>query len=153
MTHHPKERPSDLLLDELDATTLMLGRLMAARHGQFCDDQPVSAAQLMLLVVLEHSGPTKVGDLSTPLGIKAPATTSLLDSLEKDGYIAREHAAEDRRVILVTLTESGATVLKAAKTKRREHMRDFLKTLEVSDVEALIRIQRQIISAMVDQPA
>ncbi|HSK48719.1 MAG TPA: MarR family transcriptional regulator [Coriobacteriia bacterium] len=145
--------PSDELLDELDASTMMLGRLMAARHGHFCEDMPVSPPQLMVLLVLAHSGPTKAGDLATPLGIKAPATTSLLDSLERDGFVTREHAADDRRVTLVSLTEAGEAVLAVAKERRREHMRALLGTLSTDDIRALIRIQRQIVGAMVDQSA
>jgi DNA-binding MarR family transcriptional regulator len=153
MVPQPKNRPSDALLDELDAITMMLGRLMAARHGQFCESVRVSSAQLMVLLVLEHSGPTKAGDISVPLGIKAPATSTLLDSLEKDGYIRREHAPDDRRVILDSLTEAGAEVLAETKARRREHMKDLLRGLEAEDVESLIRIQRRIVDAMVDAPA
>jgi DNA-binding MarR family transcriptional regulator len=153
MVPQPKTRPSDELLDELDATTMILGRLMAARHGQFCDDMLVSPAQLMVLLVLEHSGPTKAGDIAVPLGIKAPATSTLLDSLEKDGYVTRQHAPDDRRVILVSLTEAGTTVLAETKARRRQHMRALMRGLEAEDVKTLIRIQRQIVDAMVDLPA
>lgn len=148
-----RARPSDELLDELDASTMMLGRLMAARHGQFCEDMPVSPPQLMVLLVLAHSGPTKAGDVASHLGIKAPATSSLLDSLERDGFVRREHAPDDRRVTLVSLTESGEAVLAIAKEKRREHMRSLLSTLSTDDIQTLIRIQRQIVGAMVDQSA
>jgi len=153
MSNTSESPAGDELLDELDETTLMLGRLMASRHGQFCDDMPVTGAQLMLMVLLEHGGPTKAGDLAVPLGIKAPATTSLLDALERDGFVTREHGSKDRRVTLVSLTKAGSAVLEDVKKKRREHMRTFLAGLGREDVVTLIRIQRRIIEALVDQPA
>lgn len=142
------DRPNDALLEELDATTLMLGRQMAARHSQLSEGMPLSSAQLLLMFLLEHGGPQRAGDLAAALGVKAPAMTATLDALEKDGYIRREHATGDRRVITITLTDSGAEVLGIAKSRRREHMRVLTAGLDTADVEALIRIQRRIIDAL-----
>jgi DNA-binding MarR family transcriptional regulator len=107
----------------------------------------------MLLLLLAHGGPQKAGDLAVALGVKAPATTSIIDALEKDGYVRREHASEDRRVITVSLTDAGAEVLELAKARRREHMRVVMEGLDAADVEALIRIQRRIIVSLVDPSA
>ena len=63
----------DALLDELDATLMMLGRLMMVPHGEQCAGHAVSGPRLMLLRVLAQVGPTKSGDLAAELGIKAPA--------------------------------------------------------------------------------
>jgi len=143
----------DALLDELDSTLMMLGRLMTARHGEQCAGHAVSGPRLMLLRVLAEVGPTKAGDLAAVLGIKAPATTSLVDGLEREGLVVRDHDAEDRRVTLVSLTEEGRVLLAEAELVRREHMRSYLSVLSEDDVRSLIRIQRTLIDAIVDHEA
>ncbi len=45
-----------------------------------------------------------------------PAVSQMLNSLEKKGYIHREINKNDRRRIVVTLTENGGTILKQAKS-------------------------------------
>jgi DNA-binding MarR family transcriptional regulator len=143
----------DELLDELDSTLMVLGRLMAARHGEQCAGHAVSGPRLVLLKVIAEVGPTKAGDLAAVLGIKAPATTSLVDGLEREGLVVREHDTDDRRVTLVSLTEEGRSLLAEAELVRREHMRRYLSVLSEDDVRSLIRIQRTLIDAIVDQEA
>lgn len=147
-------RHSDELLDELDATFLLLGRLMAARHSGHCEgDLVVTGPRLVGLRILQEVGASKAGDLASCLGIKPPAMSSLLDALERDGLIARDHDPDDRRVTLVTVTDNGSTVLREAEERRREHMRVYLEVLSEDDIRSLIRIQRKLIEAMIDQDA
>jgi DNA-binding MarR family transcriptional regulator len=143
----------DALLDEMDSTVLLLGRLMAARHSEQCEGHAVNGPRLMVLKVLAEAGPIKSGDLASVLGIKAPATTSLVDGLEREGLVAREHDADDRRITLVSLTEEGRSVLATAERIRRQHMRTFLAVLPEDDVRTLIRIQRTLIDAIVEREA
>ena len=139
---------SDQLLDELDATVVALGRMFAMRHGEMCERAPLSGPRLMMLRMLSETGSLKAGDLAGLLGIKAPATSSLLDALERDGLVAREHGAQDRRVTLVSITDSGRRVLSEAEEVRRAHMRRYRAVLNEDDVRTLIRIHKTILEAM-----
>lgn len=148
-----KPRPSDELLDELDATVMMLGRQMAARFGDACEHGVLGGPRLLLLRLLEEHGPTKAGELATSLAIKAPATSSLIDGLERDGLVSRTHDPEDRRVTLVQVTEHGSAALNDAEKVRRDHMRRYLSVLSDDDIRTLIRIQRDLIGAMTEHDA
>ncbi|WP_320128358.1 MarR family transcriptional regulator [uncultured Sphaerochaeta sp.] len=53
-----------------------------------------------------------------------PAVSQMLNSLEKKGYIGREIDKNDRRKIVVTLTEEGKDILKKAKCFFNDRM-DF----------------------------
>lgn len=139
---------ADALMDELDATVMMLGRIFSARHGEMCCESGISTAQVLVLRLLSSLGATKVGDIAALLGIKAPAASALIDTLEKRGYVQREIDAEDRRIHLMSVTESGSHELIAAETERREHMRRYMSVLGDDDVRNLIRIHRTLIEAM-----
>ncbi len=145
---HPTPPLSDTLLDEFDATFLQLGRLMASRHAaETCEGVAVTGPRLVALRLLAEHG-TKAGELATQLGVKAPAMSAMIDGLERDGLVVREHGSDDRRVVVVRLTESGRSALEEAEASRREHMRRYLGALTEDDVRALIRIQRTLIDSI-----
>ena len=131
---------------------LTLGRLMMSRHSEMTAGSPVTGPRLLVLRLLAE-GDSKAGDLACRLGVKAPAVSSLIEGLERDGYVAREHGAEDRRVVLVTLTDVGRAVLSEAEAVRRGHMRRYLAALTEEDVRTLIRIQRTLIDSIVEMDA
>lgn len=93
----------------------------------------------------------RVGALATALGVKAPATSALVESLEARGLIGREGDPGDRRVSLIHVTEAGLGELQNAESNRRSHMRRYAEVLGEDDVRALVRIHRTLIEAMVSE--
>ncbi len=138
----------DELIDQLDSTVMVLGRLFSARHGETCGEGGMSTAHMLALRVIHESGPSRIGDLAAHMGIKRPAASALVDALESHGHIARLADGEDRRVTMVALTDTGIAQLKHAEMERREHMRRYFSVLSNDDVQALIRIHRTLIDAM-----
>lgn len=64
-------------------------------------------AQWAPLLHLRLQGPGPVATLATELNIDPGALTRLLDRLEAKELVRRERSSEDRRVVIVTLTEQG----------------------------------------------
>lgn len=60
-----------------------------------------------ILAVLKMQDGVSTKDLSYLLGIRVSSLNELLVKLEKNGYITRESSEEDKRIILVKLTEKG----------------------------------------------
>ena len=58
---------------------------------------------------------SSVVDLGAGTGTKASTLTSVLDRLERRGYVVREMDAADRRSFRLVLTESGSTVAARAR--------------------------------------
>lgn len=52
-------------------------------------------------------GPKSAGDLSTGTGLSSAATTTLIDRLERKGFVQRVHDPADRRRVLVEMTAAG----------------------------------------------
>lgn len=142
---------SDELLDELDELMLRMGRIMTARHA----DAPsgpcghsLSAAQALLARTLATHGRVKVGELAAQLGVKPPAASAMIDSLEREGLVERVPDPEDRRSTYVRLTTAGAQALETAEKTRRVLLRRYLTVLDEQDVVSLVRIHRTLIEAM-----
>lgn len=68
------------------------------------------------LVSLFASDPSPVSsaELAEHTGISRSAITDVLDRLEADHFVARHRDTVDRRIIYVTLTDSGRTAIDAA---------------------------------------
>ena len=139
----------DELLNELDASMNMLGRLFSARHSERCSDSGLTMPQMLTLRILAEIGPTRIGELAVALGVKAPATSALVEHLERAGLLGRESDPDDRRVSLVHITEKGSAELHSAEAERRDHMRRYVSILAEEDIRTLVRINRTLIEAMV----
>ena len=143
---------SDELLDELDELMLRMGKIMTARHAAHTPPGPcghsLSATQALLARTLAGHGPAKVGELATLLGVKPPAASAMIDSLEREGLVERTTDPEDRRSTYVRLTKPGVAALETAEQTRRELLRRYLNVLDEQDVVTLVRIHRTLIDAM-----
>lgn len=67
----------------------------------------VSYAQLFLLGSLAVDGAMTMSEIASRMGHSTAAATGLVDRLQRLGYVERSHAEDDRRKILVAVTEEG----------------------------------------------
>lgn len=64
-------------------------------------------AQLTVLELLQERDAMKPSDLAPHLATSPAAVTMLLDRMEKHELIVRERDASDRRIVWVSITETG----------------------------------------------
>ncbi|MEQ8440966.1 MAG: MarR family transcriptional regulator [Alphaproteobacteria bacterium] len=74
----------------------------------------LTSSQLLLLQILEDSGPSLAGTISTKMGISQATTTSLLHKLEDKGLIVRRRGDTDRRQVWLSITDRGHETLAQA---------------------------------------
>lgn len=70
----------------------------------------VGPADLRCLDFLSE-GPRTAGELAHGAGLRPAATTTLIDRLEARGLVRRTRSTEDRRRVLVAMTEEGAALV------------------------------------------
>ena len=80
----------------------------------------VTGPQLWLLKTLRHEKGNSVTELSRKMHLHVSTVSSILDRLERSGYIARKREDTDRRIVTVHLTDQG-------KADRRAKVRTLLK--------------------------
>lgn len=113
--------PADVDPDELAAALRpQVTRLYLAlrRHTPI---REYTAAQASALAVLLDHGPMRMGELADRESIRMPTATALIDGLTRNGLVARRPDPNDRRAVLVELTEHGQDVL-----SRVGHERDTI---------------------------
>jgi len=75
------------------------------------DGRKPSPQQVALLHALDLVEPRTVGELARRTGVRAAATSQMLDRLERRGLVQRQRAARDARVVQVRLTEAGGRLM------------------------------------------
>jgi DNA-binding MarR family transcriptional regulator len=67
----------------------------------------ITAAEMSVLANLGDGSPRSVRELSVDTGTKPTTLTSVLDRLERRGYVTRALDATDRRSFRISLTSTG----------------------------------------------
>jgi DNA-binding MarR family transcriptional regulator len=104
-----------------------------ARHG-------VSAATLDLLVALRRSGKPYVStpsELARLLVLSSGGVSQRLERLEREGLVERRVSTEDRRVVLVHLTEAGLDTLDRLIDEYMAHEEAMLRGLSERQITQL----------------
>lgn len=99
----------------------------------------------MLLSIDESNGVSEPTKLSEELLIPKQSITSMLDKLEKKGYIKRTHSADDRRKVNISLTDDGAKIVKKVRQAINEAEQEILKEISKEKLDELLKTYEKII--------
>ena len=115
-------------------------------------EEGLCLSDFMVLEVLLHKGPMTISGIGEKVLLANASMTAAVDRLEKLGFVARHHSAEDGRVRVVDLTRTGRpfiaelyqrhasqieTVMGVLSSEERAMMRDSLKKLGLAAQGAL----------------
>jgi DNA-binding MarR family transcriptional regulator len=117
-------------------------RSLVSRHG-------LTVPQLLLLKELSARGALPVGELSRRVHLSAATVINILGRLGAKGAITRTRSQEDRRVVIVEITDRGREIVRDAPSLLQDRfMREFglLQDWE----QSLILSSLQRVAAMMD---
>lgn len=117
-----------------------ISQLGARIWGQKVSDLNITAVQAMVLRFLyDKDGITSI-DLGKKTELDSSTVTGILDRLESAGLINRKDNPDDRRSILIYLTEEGKVTGGEVARRIDEANKDFLKVLNKQEEKELRRI-------------
>lgn len=98
------------------------------------------AGGLVLSMLADADGPMSAGEIRDRLLVTGATVTGLIDSLAGSGYVRRMRHPEDRRRVLVSLTDKGRRL--AGRFRRAVHMaqRPWLECLDERDRRQLLSL-------------
>lgn len=127
-----ERRTLDTFIKLTRCTNSVLGELSAR---QTTGD--LTPSQFAVLEALHHIGSMTQGEVSSKVLKSTSNLTTVIDNLERDGYVRRERDAEDRRVIHVHLTESGTSKIEAVLPNHVGALVEIFSVLSASEQETL----------------
>ncbi|MDJ0360697.1 MarR family transcriptional regulator [Rhodococcus sp. H29-C3] len=127
---------------------MAVARRIRHTHMNALEPFGLNPSQSRALHVLAREGqPMRLRALADRLRIVARSATDIVDSLEAAALVIREPDPQDRRAVLVSLTDSGRTQLDAIDSARRAVATELFDTLDAEDREQLARILDKITAA------
>ena len=103
------------------AVTRQLSAELSADHGL-----NLNAYEALLHLARAPDSRMRRVDLAEGLLLTASGVTRLLDSLEREGFVARQFCATDRRVTYAVLTEAGRNKLREASKSHTRQIAELL---------------------------
>ncbi len=97
----------------------------------------LTIGQLKSLFFIDFEGSTNFKKLATALGVTPPNVTGIIDHLVEQELVSRQENPEDRRVILLTTTDKGKTLLARLRERRMSRMSGILAQLSLGELTAL----------------
>jgi DNA-binding MarR family transcriptional regulator len=127
--------------------------LGAERRGrardQKCGPGELTQTQIRALFKLDSAGESTAGDLAKAAELSPASVSAMLDHLERDGIVERTRSASDRRVVVVSLTESGRALLAEKRERWRARGREALAGVSEEHLHAAADVMRRM-AAMLD---
>ncbi|MBK1835582.1 MarR family transcriptional regulator [Roseibacillus ishigakijimensis] len=97
----------------------------------------VSFPQFFLLTYLSSEEFLTMSDIAQKMGHSTAAATGLVDRLEKIGYVERVHAAEDRRKIMVRITQKGIELVAHLRQEIAADLANLMASADQDEAETI----------------
>ncbi len=126
-----------------------LAQLAFVIHGileRRAADHDLSVTQARLLGVLRDRKPT-MNELARLLGLDKSSISGLVDRAERRGLVARIPSTQDRRAVLVGLTDDGRSLVSRASAGFSADVLAMLELLPRSDRDVLPEIVSRLLTA------
>src|SRR4051794_31053249 len=102
MPNHYSGTPREILaLDSFVKLTRATNTLTGRLYGPLMREHGLTESQLGVLEALLHLGPMAQSQLCAKILRSGSNLTTVVDNLERNGWVRRERGAEDRRVQMV----------------------------------------------------
>ena len=112
----------------------------------------LTPTQLSVLGTLLQLGPSTPSGVAASEGVSPPSVTRTLNCLVDDGYVVREPHPDDRRQVLLRLSDKGEAMLREQRRRRNAWLDARLARLTV-DERATLRKASDLLDRLSQDPA
>lgn len=125
-------------------------RRLRSRDQHRKGDGVLTSAHVRALFALGNHEEATAGQIAESARLSPGAVTGMLDELEEAGIVGRVRCQDDRRRVLVHLTEDGSKLLDEKRRRWAKRWEDTMADVSQSDLEAAGDVMRRI-AAMLDE--
>lgn len=118
---------------DLDSRTLKI----ASKYG-------LSFSQFMVLEALYSKGKQSISEVRDAILSSVGTISLVVSNLEKMGYIKRESNPKDKRICILSLTDSGRDVIAKIVPENEKMINDYMEILDFDEKENLVNILKKL---------
>ncbi|MGQ9455240.1 MAG: MarR family winged helix-turn-helix transcriptional regulator [Armatimonadota bacterium] len=145
----PLERSAEAIIEAVSAVQRTMRReVRRARPGE------MSMQQFRALGVISHHPGISLSFLAQHLGLTTASASRLVDGLVRAGLVNRTDSSEDRRKLVLELTDKGVSAMESAKGAALGKLASMLAELSDVDRRAILKameILRRLVSRVEEQ--
>jgi DNA-binding MarR family transcriptional regulator len=108
----------------------------------------LTVARAEVVWVLAHRGPMRQRDLAEELRVSPRNVTGLLDSLEATGFVVRRQHPQDRRAVLVELTDNGREVSADLRSEFPRFANWLFESLDGTELDVLVALEAKLLDRL-----
>jgi DNA-binding MarR family transcriptional regulator len=139
------------LRDEVIRTIRRIIRAIDLQSKRLVKNYGLTGPQLLIIKKLHASGGMTVSELAREINVSQSTVTSILDRLERYGYVVRSRSDADRRRVIVNISDSGNKILSENPSLLHESfLSRFEKLTDWEQTALLSSLQR--VASMMDAP-
>ncbi|MBC8391299.1 MAG: MarR family transcriptional regulator [Deltaproteobacteria bacterium] len=139
---------NEITINEIVGAIRRLVRAVYLDSAKMSKQFGLTGPQSAILRTLIITGPISSADLSRKLYVTPSNITGIIDRLEKKGLVERNRQDADRRIALLTLTESGMNLGKTLPDPIETKLISELADLEQGHVQMLSLAINQVLSLL-----
>ena len=117
-----------------------ISRLMKEKMSFRNDLIHLSVLQIQTLVYLSQNEKVSMSDIAQHFLIELPSATSLINKLVDQDLVKRYEDQQDRRLVMITLTETGKIMFEQAMSQRKKKFEKILSYLSAKEKQNLLSI-------------
>lgn len=106
--------------------------------------QDISNNDMHIIEAVGLTEPKNMSAVAKPLSVTVGTLTIAMNNLVKKGYVSRVRSEEDRRVVLVSLTEKGRKAYRHHEKFHHEMIEATLKGLSEEETEVLVHALKNL---------
>lgn len=152
-----RERPDlDFSAAAITLRLVLLGKYVEEHAARSFAPFGLQPWEVDVLSSLRRQGPPytlSAGELARSVLLTCGAMTHRLDRLQERGLVERRPSAEDRRSVLVTLTEQGLALTEEALARRLADVRALVGVLGEAERDLLEALLRRLTAALEETTA
>jgi len=113
-------------------------------------NEAMQGETFVLTYIAHHGGDVLPGEIGHEMDVSSARIASALNSLEKKGLITRQIDTNDRRKILVGITQEGKEIAENHYKKTLEIAAKMLELLGEHDAKEYIRVTKKLVEVLPD---
>ncbi|WP_051569379.1 MarR family winged helix-turn-helix transcriptional regulator [Alkaliphilus transvaalensis] len=122
---HHRLNSSECCVEEIGEVVQKLVRVLQVFEEKRIKAKGFTSSRCYALMTILEKEKITMNDLSERIGLNTSTMTRIINNLVRDGYVERDSDQQDRRIVIVKLTESG----KEAARELKEDINDFYKKI------------------------
>lgn len=127
------------------------GDLLVKRIAELVQPFDLSPSSALVLSILaDATSQLSPSEIAEKLILSRASVTSLLDSLEKYGYVRRTAHPDDRRMLLIELTDDGRRVAHEFRQVVHLNQKEWMGVLSEDEKEQLIGMLQRLQMVLAD---